>query len=192
MRNGVDTSTRILGVARHLVQTRGYNGFSYADVAEEVGVRKASIHYYFPSKGDLGRELVVRYREDFARSLARIERENGDPVVRLNEYAELYRAVLRDEQRMCLCGMLAADLATLPEPVGDEVRRFFDENTTWLARVLHEGREAGALDYDGTPETEARLLLSTLEGAMLVARSQRDVSIFDDILRPALLRLEVP
>ncbi len=186
-----DTSVRILGAAQRLVQTRGYNGFSYADVADGVGIRKASIHYHFPNKGDLGRELVARYRARFRRERVRIEGATGDSRRRLERYAGLYRVVLEDEGRMCLCGMMAADLATLPEGVQGEVRGFFAENATWLAGVLREGRGAGALGFEGEPEAEARLLLSSLEGAMLLARSDGGVSGFDAVARPALRRLGV-
>ena len=186
-----DTSARILDAAQRLVQTRGYNGFSYADVAEHVGIRKASIHYHFPNKGDLGRELVARYRTGFRRELGRIEGATGDPHRRLERYAGLYRAVLEDEGRMCLCGMMAADLVTLPEGVQQEVRGFFSENAAWLAAVLVEGRETGALGFEGEPEAEAQLLLSSLEGAMLLARSHGGVPRFDAIARPALRRLGV-
>ena len=186
-----DTSARILDAAQRLVQTRGYNGFSYADVAEHVGIRKASIHYHFPNKGDLGRELVARYRARFRRELARIGGGSGDTRRRLERYAGLYRAVLEDEGRMCLCGMMAADLVTLPEGVQEEVRGFFSENAAWLATVLGEGREAGALGFEGGPEAEAQLLLSSLEGAMLLARSHGGVPRFDAISHPALRRLGV-
>lgn len=180
---------RILDAAQRLVQTRGYNGFSYADVADEVGIRKASIHYHFPNKGDLGRELVARYRADFRREFVRIEGATGDSRRRLERYVGLYRAVLEDEGRMCLCGMMAADLVTLPEEVQEEVRGFFAENAAWLAGMLLGGREVGALVFE--PEAEARLLLSSLEGAMLLARSNGGLPGFDAVARAALQRLEV-
>lgn len=186
-----DTSARILDAAQWLVQTRGYNGFSYADVAEHVGIRKASIHYHFPNKGDLGRELVARYRARFRREFVRIEGATGDSRRRLERYAGLYRAVLEDEGRMCLCGMMAADLVTLPGEVQEEVRGFFAENAAWLAGMLLEGREVGALGFEGEPEAEARLLLSSLEGAMLLARSNGGLPGFDAVARAALQRLGV-
>ena len=191
MQTQADTSARILDAAQRLVQTRGYNGFSYADVAEHIGIRKASIHYHFPNKGNLGRELVARYRAAFRRELARIEGATGDPRRKLELYAGLYRAVLQDEGRMCLCGMMAADLLTLPEGVQEEVRGFFAENAAWLEAALVEGRETGLLDFEGEPEAEAQLFLSSLEGAMLTARSQGGLLRFDTTARLTLRRLGV-
>lgn len=167
-----DTSIRILDAAEFLVQTRGYNGFSYADIAERVGIRTASIHYHFPSKGDLGREVVARHRAAFRRRLVEIDREGLDPPAKLAAYARMYRDVLLDGERMCLCGMLAADVTTLPEPVRVEVDGFFAEQEGWLAGVLDSGQTAGVLSFAGPAEGEARMLVAGLEGAMLLARAR--------------------
>src|SRR5512147_332900 len=105
----------ILDVAERLVQTRGFNGFSDADSAEELSVTKASLHYHFRSKAELGEALIDRYTERFAASLGAIAAEDGDPGVALRAYAGLYADVLADH-RMCLCGMLAAEYETLPAP----------------------------------------------------------------------------
>jgi TetR/AcrR family transcriptional repressor of nem operon len=173
-----DTPQRILDVAERLVQTRGYNGFSYADVAAELSITKASLHYHFASKAELGRALVGRYRERFVGALASIDEEGLSPNEKLARYAELYAAVLR-EDRMCLCGMMAAEYATLPKSVQGELRRFFSDNEAWLANVLAEGARVGTTRVCGTPLECARLVVSTLEGAMLLARSCGSVSSFE-------------
>ena len=115
-----DTADRVLDLAERLVQTRGFNGFSYADIAGELGVTKASLHYHFPTKAELGRRLIDRYGEAFAQALADIDASSTDARVKLRRYASLYARVLRDD-RMCLCGMMAADYATLPEPMKSAV-----------------------------------------------------------------------
>ena len=175
------TAGRILDVAERLVQTRGYNGFSYADISSELRIRNASVHYHFPSKTDLGRRLVSRYRENFMAALEGLANESGDARRRLRRYVGLWARVLRDRDRMCLCGMMAADIATLPKPVRAEIRRFFDENEGWLVRVISDGRKAKTLRFAGTPEVEARLLTMGLEGAMLVARSYGEPRRFEEI-----------
>src|SRR5262249_36179417 len=157
-------------VAERLIQTRGFNGFSYADVAAEVGITKASLHYHFPSKADLGLTLVQRYQENFEGALAELAQTGGDTRTLLEGYAELYRSVLR-KHRMCLCGMLAAEQSTLPAPMRRALQAFFDANERWLAAVLDAGRRKGELKLAGAPREEARLLVAGLEGALLVARS---------------------
>ncbi len=175
------TAGRILDIAERLVQTRGYNGFSYADISSELRIRNASVHYHFPSKTDLGRRLVARYRENFMAALARLEQEHADAGERLRAYMAIWTKVLRDRDRMCLCGMMAADLATLPRSVRAEIKRFFDANEAWLVRVLRSGQKAGKLRLAGSPEVEARLVTTGLEGGMLVARSYGDIKRFEEI-----------
>jgi len=173
-----DTRARVLDAAERLVQVRGFNGFSYADVAGEVGVTKASLHYHFPSKAELGEALIARYAERFTRALASIdERTTGAPA-KLDAYAGLYIDVLREE-RMCLCGMFAAEYQTLPTAIRDAVLCFLDDNEAWLERVLEQGRADGSLRFGGSAKETARSILSGLEGAMLLARPYGDVRRFE-------------
>jgi TetR/AcrR family transcriptional repressor of nem operon len=163
-------ATAILDVAERLAQTRGYNGFSYADIAAELGVTKASLHYHFPSKAELGRALIERYHGSFGAALDSIERRTQSPQEKLQQYVGLYDSVLSNE-RMCLCGMLAAEYATLPEPMQEGLTRFFDANERWLTAVLEEGLRSGIFSFKEAAKERARVLLGALEGAMLVARS---------------------
>ena len=171
------TSQRILDLAERLVQTRGFNGFSYADIAAGLGVTKASLHYHFPAKAELGRSLIGRYERNFLAALALIDAKAKGPAEKLRRYAELYAQVLRDG-RMCLCGMLAAEYATLPKGMQQELRHYFDENERWLAAVLEQGRRSRELAFSGAPREVARLLVSSLEGAMMLARSHGDTKRF--------------
>src|SRR4026209_1090801 len=173
-----DPSERILDVAERLVQTRGFNGFSYADIAEALDVTKASLHYHFPSKADLGKRLIERYEETFLAMLKAIDETGAAPREKLKRYARIYADVLRDN-RMCLCGMLASDYATLPKPMKEEVTHFFDENEHWLAAVLEQGRKSGGLAFKGSALELARVIVGSLEGAMMLARSYGDAARFD-------------
>src|SRR5882757_1774201 len=97
-----EASQSILNIAEQLAQTRGYNGFSYADIAAQLGVTKASLHYHFPSKAELGRALIARYDAVFAKALEKIDQETREPAEKLARYVGLYDAVMRND-RMCLC-----------------------------------------------------------------------------------------
>jgi TetR/AcrR family transcriptional regulator, transcriptional repressor for nem operon len=163
-------ATAILDVAERLAQTRGYNGFSYADIAAQLGVTKPSLHYHFPSKADLGRALIERYRVLFGAALDAIDQQDKEPHEKLKQYVGLYNSVLSNE-RMCLCGMLAAEYATLPAPMQEGLTLFFDTNERWLTAVLEEGLRAGTFLFREPANERARVLLGALEGAMLVARS---------------------
>jgi TetR/AcrR family transcriptional regulator, transcriptional repressor for nem operon len=176
-RRGKDTATRILDAAERLVQVRGFNGFSYADVAAELEVTKASLHYHFAGKAELGEALIERYADRFEGALAEIGASPIDAPAKLDAYAKLYADVLQGK-RMCLCGMLAAEYRTLPKPMQNAVIRFFDENETWLEAVLVQGQEEGTLEFAGSPSEAARMIVSALEGAMLVSRPYGDPTRF--------------
>ena len=172
------TRGRILDAAERLVQSRGFNGFSYADVASELGVTKAGLHYHFPSKAELGEALIARYSARFVAALGQIDADGLAPAAKLAAYAALYAQVLREE-RMCLCGMLAAEYETLPAPMRHAILSFFDHNQGWLRTVMEDGRADRSMSFDGTAEDGAQTILGGLEGALLVARPYHDVGRFE-------------
>lgn len=177
-----DTRSAVLDVAERLVQTRGFNGFSYADVADELGVTKAALHYHFRGKAELGEALVLRYAGRFGDELLAIGERRASAADKLHAYADLYLSVLRDD-RMCLCGMLAAEFRTLPDAMRQALVAFFDDNVAWLERLLAEGRAEGTLRFDGDPADAAQLVVGALEGAMLVARPYGDPHRFEVVAR---------
>jgi TetR/AcrR family transcriptional repressor of nem operon len=167
------------------VQVRGFNAFSYADVAKALDIQKASLHHHFATKANLGLALVERYRQGFLASLDAILAVSTDAGVRLQRYVELYGSVLR-RRRMCLCGMLAADVATLPKAMRESIEGFFAENEAWLARVLDEGRSRGEISFGGAAPSMAAFFVSSLEGAMLVARGSRSPGHFAEVVQRLL------
>jgi TetR/AcrR family transcriptional repressor of nem operon len=177
-----DTASTVLDVAERLVQRRGFNAFSYADVAAELHLTKAALHYHFPGKAELGEALLSRYAARFSSALRSIDAQPTDAAGKLAAYAELYAEVLR-LGRMCLCGILAAEYETLPDRMQSVVVRFFDDNEAWLCRILDQGRLDGTLRVEGVPSDVARTIVATLEGAMLVARPFQDVARFEAAAR---------
>lgn len=167
---------KLLDAAQDLVQINGFNAFSYVNLSETVGITTASIHYHFPSKEDLGEALARRYRERFNIVLERIESENADAPARIEQYSEQFLQTLRQGGKICLCGMLASDYATLPEKTRKEVRAFFTENQAWLTRILEQGKRSGAFGFSSDASDVAMTFFSTLEGAMLDARMFEDES----------------
>jgi TetR/AcrR family transcriptional repressor of nem operon len=172
------TRDHVLDVAERLAQTRGFNGFSYADIAAELGITKASLHYYYPAKTELGCAIIERYGQRFRAALGGIS-ATGRPASRqLEQYVQLYAGVLRSD-RLCLCGMLAAEYSTLAEPMRRAIRGFFVANEAWLAQLLESGRQAGDLTFEGAANEAANAFTCTLEGAMLLVRSYGDAARFE-------------
>ncbi len=168
----------------------GYNGFSYADISKVVGIRNASIHHHFPSKVDLVRTLVVRYREAAIEGLAQLERSVPAPADQLRAYVGYWQACIADGSApFCINALLASQAPVLPEDIVREVRAHFQVVSSWLAEVLRRGAAAGALTLRDTPEVEAEILLSAVHGAMLSARAYGKPETYPLILRPLLDRL---
>ncbi|ADV65892.1 TetR/AcrR family transcriptional regulator [Deinococcus maricopensis] len=174
-----ETLELILDTAQRLVQERGYNAFSYADISRPLGIRNASIHYYFPNKADLGAALVQRYRQRLERALDDLPATSAPATTLLHRYLSAYRDVVHPDGRICLCVALAGEFLTLPDGMQTEVRAFFDLNRAWLTRVLDAGQQTGELHFTGTPDDLALAFLSTLDGAMLLARALGDPAQFE-------------
>jgi TetR/AcrR family transcriptional regulator, transcriptional repressor for nem operon len=181
----IHTSQQILDIAQRLVQTRGFNAFSYADIAGTLNVSKASLHYHFASKAKLGVRLIERYEDEFERLLGGIDLGGGTAALKLQRYVLLYAHVLAD-QRMCLCGMLAAEFETLPKAMQAALDGFFAMNERWLVAVLEEGRSGGVLHFKGPASEAAQYIIGSLEGAMMMARSHGGMARFDAATRRLL------
>jgi TetR/AcrR family transcriptional repressor of nem operon len=168
------TKKHILDTAQDLIQTRGYNGFSYADISTNVGVRKASIHHHFPSKTDLGVEVIKRYTDTFNTFLKAISEEKKSWIDKIRAYIKLHEQVLHDD-KLCLCGMLASDIETLPTEVKIEIRHFFSDNVAWLSQIL-------ASHYSTISKKRLNhiswQIISTLQGGIMMARMSEKPEIF--------------
>lgn len=190
MANVPTTSDDILRCARSLIIAGGYNGFSYADISKVVGIRNASIHHHFPSKSDLVRTLVARYREEAQAGIAELERQTSDPVEQLRAYTGYWEACITDASApFCLCALLASEIPALPEDVVLEVRAHFRSLSAWLTSVLERGAKQGSIRLTGTAKADAEAFMATVHGAMLSARAYGDAKIFGVITRPLLGRL---
>ncbi|MBL4771547.1 MAG: TetR/AcrR family transcriptional regulator [Planctomycetes bacterium] len=176
-----DTKTAILDAAQGLIQIRGYHAFSYRDLAELVGIKPASIHYYFARKSDLAEALVARYRVEFAGALAGLRNDSQDAMALLASYAGLYSKTFENEGRWCLCASLAADVETLEDDLRLAVRGFFEDQEQWLERVIEEGARAGQLCLRGPAGVAARGILSALEGALITARAHGNVKPLKEV-----------
>ncbi|MDR7295567.1 TetR/AcrR family transcriptional repressor of nem operon [Pelomonas aquatica] len=165
---------RVVDAAESLLQLQGYNGFSYDDVAQLIGIKKPSVHHHFATKADLAAMVVQRYTHRFREELLRIEGAHARARDRLAAYAELFDRTFARERRLCVCGMLGAEAHDLPQGVRDEVARFFDVNLRWLSDSFALGRREGGLGPRAEPEALARAYLCALEGAMVVGRGLAD------------------
>ena len=191
-----ELSPRAIEIAEHarqLLAAGGYNGFSYADLSERVGIGKASIHHHFPSKTDLVLTVVMRHRQQSKEGLAALQRHIGDdPLAQLKAYADYWARCIRDgSSTMCICAMLAAECPMIPPEIADEVQGYFQDLTAWIAGVLKQGASKGQLRVQGNALVEAQTFMSTVHGAMLTARALGDPKSFQNIAQAAIGRLSL-
>lgn len=165
-----DTRGELLLEAEQLVRARGYSGFSFAQLADAVGIRKASIHYYFRTKDDLAIALVAAYDARYDAALEAIMAGSDDGVARIDAYGRLYLEGV-EKGLGCLCAVLAIELDRLPERLCEDIARFFAKHIAWLERVLRAGMANGSVDAAIDPAAAARMIVATLEGALMMERA---------------------
>jgi TetR/AcrR family transcriptional repressor of nem operon len=184
------TAERIVSEGRRLIMTRGYNGFSYADVAAAIGIRKASVHHHFAGKNDLATAVVEQSRAIIQIQVDQLAYTGLDAVEQLRAYAGYWeRCIADDSAPFCVAAMLAAELPSLPEDVARAVRAHFAELSGWLAGVLALGVRQGGVALVGSPEAEADAFMSAIYGAMLSARAFGDPARFVSITETLLDRV---
>ncbi|MGF9562645.1 TetR/AcrR family transcriptional regulator [Neorhizobium sp. JUb45] len=192
MSNLVSTYDHILACAQKLIVSGGYNGFSYADISDIVGIRKASIHHHFPSKVDLVQTLVSRYRQNAETGIAGIEQNMADPLEQLHTFTNHWAQCITDGSRpFCVCALLASELPLLPPEIGLEVKAYFQLLSAWLTRAFDSAARQGAIHLSRSPEVEAELFMATVHGAMLSARAYGDASKFSMITSAAFDQMKV-
>jgi TetR/AcrR family transcriptional repressor of nem operon len=184
------TAEDILRTARSLITLGGYNGFSYADISAEVGIRKASIHHHFPTKADLVAKLVSQYRKEAQAGMAGLERHFPDSLDLLRAYTGYWESCFTDSSDpFCVCALLAGQLPSIPEEVAVEVRAHFHTLSAWVASILERGAEQGHFRLESPAAVEAEIFIATVHGAMVSARAYGDGKIFGAIVQPTFARL---
>lgn len=184
------TANDILTCARSLIVNGGYNGFSYADIAEVIGIRKPSIHHHFPSKAELVKTLVVQYREAAEEGMANLERAIPEPLDQLRAYIGYWKACIGDASApFCVCALLANELPALPQDVATQIHGYFRFLSGWLTSVFERGAATGAIALNDTPRIEAEVFMATVHGAMLSARAYGDTAVFGAVMDRQLARL---
>ena len=185
-----ETAEQILDLAETLIQTRGYSAFSYQDIADSLGIRKASIHYHFPSKADLGVAVVDRYIARFGEALTAIADDQSQSSMNmLDFYVQPYLQFASTPDRVCLSGALAGEMMALPPKVRERVDHFFQTHQLWLTKILKRGVTRGEFTLAAPASKVARFVFGALQGALLVKRTTNDLSQINDVV--AVMKLQL-
>jgi len=168
-----ENESAILDAAEEMVREGGYNGFSFRSIADVVGIKSSSVHYYYRTKEDLGAAVAKYYTDRFISSLGEPSDLIAAQINPISKYVSAFRSALINDKRMCLCGMLGAEAGGLPEAVVRETRNFFIRNISWLTEVY-------SADHDEeTARAKAIQALALLEGAMIASNVLDDITTFD-------------
>jgi TetR/AcrR family transcriptional regulator, transcriptional repressor for nem operon len=186
---GMDTKTALLNCAEDAARARGFDGFSYADLAVSVGIRKASIHHHFPTKADLALALIERYSTNFFAVLDQIAIAHKTGGLRLKAYVAACREALDNGNKLCLCIALCTGRDGLSADVLEKLDAFHVTVTAWLADAFATGKVDATIAAAVDPEAEAHACLAQMEGAQLIARAAKDVRRFDAAVAGLLARV---
>jgi TetR/AcrR family transcriptional repressor of nem operon len=168
----------ILAAAKSAAQHHGYNGINFRSIADEVGIKNASIYYHFASKANLGAAVANRYWQDTAQNLKTIREQSASPDEALQRYPQIFRMSLEDANRLCLSSFMAAEYDDLPEEVKREVQCFVEANVEWLTQVLNEKEP----DNTGKNAQRGLAIYTAVAGAQLIARTRQDINLFDSLI----------
>ena len=166
-----NTKRAILDLAESLLQDKGFNGFSYAHIATELGVKNAAIHYHFPTKENLGCAVVQRYRDRFQLWINNARVKDLTPQEKLDWFFDIYANMRADHGKVCIAGALETEFNSIPDTLRQQTESLTGELIAWLASTLVEGREAGVFQFNGQPADKAALILSSVQGALQLARA---------------------
>ncbi|MCH9765944.1 MAG: TetR/AcrR family transcriptional regulator [Alphaproteobacteria bacterium] len=178
--NAEKTIDKIVKAAEQRMRAGGFHGFSFREIAADVGIKSASVHHHFPTKEDLAVAAVRAYVEREIAVLGDPNDPKRKPSQLVASYIDLFRSALRDDHAMCLCGLLASEAATLPPRVTAEVQKFFERNLEWTTAVLKRANpDMRAKDV----RAKALMMTATLEGALLGSQCQSKLDLFDNVAR---------
>ncbi len=166
-----NTKRTILNLAESLLQDKGFNGFSYAHISSDLGVKNAAIHYHYPTKEILVCAVIERYRDRFKLWINNSRVKDLAPEKKLDWFFSIYSDFRADNGKVCLVGSLEAEFNSIPGAVQEEVQAMHKELLAWLQGMLKEGRDAGVFNFSGEPANKAALILSSLQGALQMARA---------------------
>ncbi len=185
-----ETAERILEAANTLLIDRGYSAFSYADIAETVKIRKASIHHHFPTKAGLVVAVLRRHRARISDGMKALDEQIDNPLVRIKNYFKYWEGCIEGRTlSFCIGALLGAEMPSLPEEVQAEVRLHFSMLTEWFERTLKAASKMRVIHLQGTVATEAQMLIAVLHGAMLSARATGNSDVFRSLSQTALNRI---
>ena len=181
------TREKIIVLTRDLVQERGANDFSYQDLADQLKIKKASIHYHFPHKNDLLLAVTKHYSNELKEFLSNLDQNYSFKTrKKLTKYLDMYLELSKSGDKLCLCGILASEIQGFPANLVREINIFFQIHETWLRKLFHEAQENGEFKFTGSASGLAAIFFSTIQGALIISRTKKDPKYLKSVIKELL------
>lgn len=181
------TREHIIITADALIREKGYNAFSFVDIAQVVGIKKPSIHHHFPHKTDLGIAVI----EFHIKGLEQIQQASQEKTAteKLDRFFSIYTDI-KYQNKICIVGSLSTDYNTLEPQVQEKIKEFSDAFLAWVTGILKEGRQEGIFHFDESPRTRAILIIAGMMAIVKLSRltGEKDFSLIKKTLRQGLLK----
>ncbi|MCX6182434.1 MAG: TetR/AcrR family transcriptional regulator [Bacteroidetes bacterium] len=178
----MSTKEKILQLTDHLIREKGFNAFSFYDISKSIGIKTASIHYHFPTKIDLGIELL-KYHTEKTKEL-REKVKDQSPEKKFNAFLSIYSKIKADH-KVCIVGSLATDLHSIDPKMGNEVKVLATEILEWVTEILKEGKAKKVFHFDIPPRTKALMIIGNMLAALQLSRLTNDKDF--DLIKKTIL-----
>jgi TetR/AcrR family transcriptional repressor of nem operon len=175
------TRKRILDIAEELILTRGYNGFSYQDISETIGIRKASIHYHYPLKEDLIERYLRKQIILFKMWCKQVRNESS--ADKLSLFGKMYLTLSKQGRKICPIGMLTAEFQVLPLKIQERVQELLQTEIGWLERTIKNGMQEGVFSKSINVHRTALIIITTLSGMLKMLRIHKDPDEMEGVIK---------
>jgi len=181
------TREHIINTADALIRDKGYNAFSFVDIAQVVGIKKPSVHHHFPRKTDLGIAVI----ELHIRSLENVKQEcrGKTATEKLDRFFSIYTDI-KYQNKVCIVGSLSTDYNTLEPEIQEKLKEFSDAFLAWVTDILKDGKQAGIFHFDESPRTRAVLIIAGMMAIVKLSRltGEKDFNLIKKTIRQNLLK----
>lgn len=195
MSTAVNRKDQILEKTKLLLQKYSYNHVSFQQIANELGIKKSSLFYHFPSKAALGLTVLQEYRLQIRNLIENFEVQKPTPIKKLKGYFWFFKDILKTGDNICLAGIMSAEFHTFDQnekktekdnetdlAIQNELKEMFQEHFDWLTKILEDGRNSGDFHFNGAAGDKAMLIESTVQGSLLLSRMLEKPEHFQNVI----------
>jgi Transcriptional regulator len=185
----LNTKAKALELGGYYLQTLGFNGFSFQNIADELGIKKASLHYYFPSKEDFGLSLIEEYEKAYIAFTEKLSPLSAPK--KLDQMFQMFYRMTDDGKKICPTGVLCSDFNSLSKGMKKRLLAFYELQRSWLKETLKQGIQEKEFKKDLNVELQVELIATFIQGSLQVARLRGEAETFKSSAKALIKSLAV-